>query len=126
MSGADRERGEIALVGRSRIVALIIRVAEVGAASMRSSRAMEGVRTLEREFLALTLAERIRCFAVALAVAASGHLLLLALVPTRLRPAVPRLLWIVVAGASAAVAFTAPALAVAWRRRISGWRGQHG
>ena len=126
MTSDDRKHGEIALVGPSRIVALLIRVAEVGAASMRSSRAMQGVRTLEREFLALTLAERLRCIAVALAVAASGHLLLLALVPTRLRPAVPTTLWVVVAGASAAVTFTAPALAVAWRRRRSSWRGRHG
>ena len=126
MSGADREHGEIALVGRSWIVALMIRIAEIGAASMRSSRAMKRWRTLGREFLALTLAERIRWVAVTLAVAASGHLLLLALVPTRLRPAVPRLLWIVVAGASTAVALTAPALAVAWRARTSSWRGQHG
>ena len=125
MTSTDRERGEIALVGRSRIVALMIRVAEVGAASIRSSRAMEGVRTLEREFLALALAERIRCIAVALAVAASGHLLLLAFVPARLRPAMPRILWIVVAGASTAVAVTAPALAVAWRARRSSWRGRH-
>ena len=125
MTSADRERAEVALVGRSRIVALMIRVAEVGAASMRSSRAMEGVRTLEREFLALTLAERIRCFAVALAVAASGHLLLLAFVPARLRPAVPRILWMIVAGATTAVALAAPALAVAWRARTSGWRGRH-
>ena len=125
MSGADREHGEIALLGRSRIVALMIRVAEVGAASLRSSRAMEGVRALEQEFRALTLAERIRCVAVALAVAASGHLLLLGFVPTRLRPAVPTTLWIVVVGASAAVAVTAPAFAVAWRARRSGWRGPH-
>ena len=87
---------------------------------------MEGGRTLGREFLALTLAEQIRWVAVTFAVAASGHLLLLGFVPTRLRPAVPTTLWIVVAGASVAVALTAPALAVAWRARKSGWRGRHG
>ena len=125
MTSADREHGEIALVGRSRIIALAVRIAEVGAASMQDARAMEGWRTLGPEFLALTLAEQIRWVAVTLAVAASGHLLLLALVPTRLRPAVPTTLWMIVAGASTALALTAPALAVAWRMRRSRWRGRH-
>jgi hypothetical protein len=126
MIGADRGRDEIALLRRSRIIALTIRIAGICAACMRNSRAMGAVRKHQREFLALTLAARIRCLAITLAVAASVHIVLLRVIPTRLRPAVPTTLWIVVAAVGAAVAIAVPTFAVVWRARKSGWRGRRG
>ncbi len=124
MTGADREHVEIGLVQRSRMIALMIRAVEVGAASVRSSRARGAAQKVGREFLALTLAERIRCVAITFAVAAGGHGVLLAFVPTRFRPAVPTSLWIIVAVVSVAVAAAAPTLAIAWRTRRSGRQGR--
>src|SRR5206468_69323 len=68
------------------------------------SAAASGYRAVAQRVATRTRADRIRACAIAIAVAASGHVALLIAVPPVVAPALPKALWILVAAAAAVAA----------------------
>jgi hypothetical protein len=81
----------------------------------RSARLIRGVR---ERFLALPVDQRVRAAAAFVAAAATGHLLILRLVPAHVAPALPRLLWVLVAATALIVAVLADRLTEAWNSSL--------
>jgi len=79
-------------------------VARVWTASAADSLLLTMVRRFQVRRETLPRGERARATAVAVSVATAVHALLVGLVPAQLRPAVPRLVWVLVSIAAAAVA----------------------
>jgi hypothetical protein len=76
------------------------------------------VRDARARFASLPGDGRLRADAICVAMAAAGHLLLLLLVPARIAPGTPKMLWMVVAATATIVALCAQALAASWETSV--------
>jgi len=93
-------------------------VANRFAAAAKNSATASILRATRARFDTLEPHDRIRTIAIAVAVGAAGHLLLLRLVPWQLAPALPISFWLlIVATAIVAVVF-ARQLAAAWQTSV--------
>ena len=88
----------------SRLWAIVDGAARTWRASVSDSRFVAAAARGWHAFEALPQQDRLRAMAIAAAVAAASHALLLGLVPPALRPAVPRAFWMVLSAAAAVAA----------------------
>lgn len=72
--------------------------------SADQSRLVAAAKRMRRAFDALPRSEQVRAIAITAAVAAAGHALLVGLMPLALRPAMPRVFWLIVSIVAAGVA----------------------
>jgi hypothetical protein len=84
-------------------------------AAWASSIAAQSLRRRSRRFLAASPAERLRCSATALAIAAPLHLGLRALMPSTVVPALPAALMVIASVVAAGAAWQAETVERAWR-----------
>jgi len=102
--GADDFPEAVEVMRRSRAWAVVENVARVLRLGARHSRVVAIASAARRAIETLPHGERRRALALTAAVAFAGHALLLGLVPPPLRPAVPRVFWLVLAAAAAVAA----------------------
>jgi hypothetical protein len=105
MSMNDADFSEaVDVLRRSRGWAVVEYVSRVVQLNASHSRILAIARRMRRAIEALPGAERRQALALAAAVAFAVHALLLELVPSPLRPALPRVFWLVLAAAAAVAA----------------------
>lgn len=91
-------------IRRSRVWAIVDSATRVWRSSASDSRCVAAMTRVSCAFEALPDHDRVRAIAIVAAVAAAAHALLLGLIPWPLRPAVPRVYWMVVSVTAAVVA----------------------
>jgi hypothetical protein len=102
--GADDFSEAVEVMRRSRVWAVVENVDRVLRLGARHSRVVAIAGAARRAIEALPHGERRRALAVMAAVAFASHALLLELVPPPLRPATPRVFWLVLSAAAAGAA----------------------
>ena len=104
VQGADDFSESVDVMRRSRAWVVVENAARVLQLSARHSRFVATAKRVQRTIQAMPQDERRRAPALMAAVAFAGHALLLGLVPPPLRPALPRVFWLVLAAAAAVAA----------------------
>jgi alkylhydroperoxidase family enzyme len=102
--GADDFSEAVAVMRRSRAWAVVENAARVLQLSARHSRVVATADRVRHAIQALPPDERRRALALMAAVVFAGHALLLELVPSPFRPALPRVFWLVLAAAATVAA----------------------
>jgi len=101
---ADDFSDAVEVLRRSRAWAIVEDVSRVVRLSAGHSRVVAIAGRTRRAIEALPIVERRRALALLAAVAFAVHALLLELVPPPLRPATPRVFWLVISAAAAGAA----------------------
>jgi hypothetical protein len=104
VDNADDFSEAVEVLRRSRAWAIVEGVSRVVRLGVRHSRVVAIARRTRRAIEAMPGAERRQALALLAAVAFAGHALLLGLVPPPLRPATPRVFWLVMSAAATGAA----------------------
>jgi hypothetical protein len=106
-----------AVLARSFLARVLMSAAERGQSAFLNSVVMSTIAELRRQFVTLSLADRLRAIGALIVSFGVTEAVLMAMVPVASAPAVPLSVWLVVAAGGASLLAGADAFAAAWPHR---------